>query len=757
MSGYNTDPSFYIVSGHGADQGFTEDEAYALLAGLDDTSSTAVMPMVAAVDSDKEEHTGAMVALVPSTADIERLIVEDGEPAEELHLTLMFLGEAADISENTRKQIITAMERYASAPMTAQGFSVNVFNPTASNSCIVLGVGNDDGSLQELQSNVASSIRGLAGLTIPDQHTPWIPHVTLAYTDEFGALEELATRVGPITFDKIRIAFGGEVHDIPLGEPVTASVEVEELAERDVNAPGGGHSLRNYWTKGEGAVKIRWGTDGSFARCVALLGEKVRDPQGLCAEYHKAATGEWPAEKGVESGVTMMEFTTEGVILTAAQAVKQAEDEPWEGVLTVEGEESGDGRLFGHGSLDWAEMPMPLMYQPASVGGHDASVLAGAITFAARKGNTVFGRGHIFGNMLDSEYGDGIRNMMETGGVSVDVDKVKDADVEMVFAESDGAPNIMAKPELTVFHRGRIRGATLVAFPAFVEAKLSFTNTEMVTAAAEKSCGCKDDEDGEYSIEVQGVLIASGERPSHTITIPNVPPAEWFSEPTDVQAKGALTITDEGRVFGWLAPAGVTHRSVRKTVPMGANVDYTRFMKGETIVAGGSRVVSGVITGNCGHADTENYGTLANRKKHYDDSCSVFANIAVGQRPGKGVWVAGALRHGVTAEQVAAAMGCTLSGDWQPHPDRPGVQEFIAALLVPVPGFAMARTQASVKYEDGALVAAAIPVQFGEEVKRSELEIASDLMNEFKTMLLASLDLDPQSRKDAVLAELEME
>ena len=753
MSGFEQDPSFYVVSGFGADQGFTEDEAYALLAGLDSSSSEAIMPMVAAVDSDGEEHTGAMVALVPSDADIERLTVEGGEPADQLHLTLMFLGEAADISENARKQIIAAVERYADAPMSAQGFSVNVFNPTASNSCIVLGVGNDDGSLQELQSNVASSLGGLAGLQIPAQHTPWIPHVTLQYTDEFDGIEELSSRTGPITFDRIRVAFGNEVHDIPLGEPVTASAEVEELAERDVNAPGGGHSLRNYWTKGEGAAKIGWGTDGSFARCVSHLGKHVRDPQGLCAEYHKAATGEWPAEKGVESGGIMMEFTTEGVILTAAQKVATSEDEPWEGVLTVEGEESGDGRLFGLGSLDWAELPMPLMYQPASVGGHDASVLAGAITFAARKDSQIFGRGHIFGNMLDGEHGDGIRNMMKTGGVSVDVDKVKDADVEMVFAEGEEGAGFMAKPTLTVFHRGRIRGATLVAFPAFVEAKLSFTNTEMMTASGE-NCGCTG-EDGSY------VLTAA----SHTITIPDVPPAEWFSEPVDVQAKGALTITDEGRVFGWLAPAGVTHRSVRKTVPMGANVDYSRFMKGETIVAGGGRVVSGVITGDCGHADTENYGTLANRKKHYDNSCSIFANIAVGQRPGKGVWVAGALRHGVTAEQVATAMGCTLSGDWQPHPDKPGVQEFIAALLVPVPGFAMARKEASVGlqasasvlYQDGVLTAAAIPVQFGEEIKRSESEIAIDLISEFKEMLIASLDLDPQSRKDAVMAELEME
>lgn len=63
-------------------------------------------------------------------------------------------------------------------------------------------------------------------------------------------------------------------------------------------------ALGKYWTRGEGAAKIGWGTDGAYDRCVRLLGAKVPagiDVHGLCANLHKRATGEWPAEKGVES------------------------------------------------------------------------------------------------------------------------------------------------------------------------------------------------------------------------------------------------------------------------------------------------------------------------------------------------------------------------------------------------------------------------------------------------------------------------
>jgi hypothetical protein len=59
--------------------------------------------------------------------------------------------------------------------------------------------------------------------------------------------------------------------------------------------PAPTEQLRIYWTKGEGALKIRWGEGGDFDRCVTHLGKYVRDPKGLCAEYHHEALGIWPA------------------------------------------------------------------------------------------------------------------------------------------------------------------------------------------------------------------------------------------------------------------------------------------------------------------------------------------------------------------------------------------------------------------------------------------------------------------------------
>lgn len=71
----------------------------------------------------------------------------------------------------------------------------------------------------------------------------------------------------------------------------------------ELEAQGNAEQLREYWTTGPGAAKIRWGTDGSFDRCVRLLNEYMTtdQAQGYCALLHKRATGEYPAEKGVPS------------------------------------------------------------------------------------------------------------------------------------------------------------------------------------------------------------------------------------------------------------------------------------------------------------------------------------------------------------------------------------------------------------------------------------------------------------------------
>ncbi len=65
----------------------------------------------------------------------------------------------------------------------------------------------------------------------------------------------------------------------------------------DLGEADSDRKLRKYWVSGAGAAKINWGVAGDFKRCVAALSRYVKDPEGLCNSYHKAATGVYPGQE----------------------------------------------------------------------------------------------------------------------------------------------------------------------------------------------------------------------------------------------------------------------------------------------------------------------------------------------------------------------------------------------------------------------------------------------------------------------------
>lgn len=216
-----TSPLFELVEER---PGLSLGEAYALLAGAGPQTSSVPKIVVAAA----EVHTGAMVALVPSNADAKRLRMKDGEPIDQLHTTLAYLGDADDISNKTRKTLVARLRALVvDAPIKiikAEGFGLSVFNPPGverddgkdRDTCLVLQLSGDE--LARVHTLVSNVVGRLDGLKLPEQPKPWIPHVTLTYVDELDAaqLVNAARRAGPVTFDRLRLAFAGDVVDVPL-------------------------------------------------------------------------------------------------------------------------------------------------------------------------------------------------------------------------------------------------------------------------------------------------------------------------------------------------------------------------------------------------------------------------------------------------------------------------------------------------------------------------------------------------------------
>lgn len=445
---------------------------------------------------------------------------------------------------------------------------------------------------------------------------------------------------------------------------------------------------------------------------------------------------------------------------------------PWSGVLVVEGVPTGDGRQFATGSLTWPEVgettsleiPLGWMYERAHGGmSTDKVALVGRIDTITRKGNELYGTGLID---LDSHWGREAARLMGTrdapgflAGVSIDADDPADPhgmNVEYVFPEScalaepvpeDDMPGesedempldpACMMPEMEIYHSGRIRAATLVDIPAYVEARLYLDQPVPEGTAVEADA-------------LAMPVVAS----SFTMTIPDLPPTEWFDEPRDEPEIGAITITDEGRIFGYLAPKHVAHRGIRDkrvTVPMG-NVDYGIWMNRVTIADDGrggfARIATGPITMDCGHAAASPRVVGAARREHYDNSCSIVATVRVGENS-RGVWISGAVLPDVTPDQVRRMMACQLSGDWGPHREKPGKRELAGALLVPVPGFPK-RSKGFMSMKAGQLDHVAVPVRFGRVVEPQPVSFGADAAAE---RIAASIGRDRESRVRAFAAQ----
>jgi hypothetical protein len=77
----------------------------------------------------------------------------------------------------------------------------------------------------------------------------------------------------------------------------------ETLGEYAAKSPGGlklEMAGKRYWSHGEGAARIGWGTDGDFLRCVRLVTEEgvpAHESKGYCAERHHEALGVWPGQE----------------------------------------------------------------------------------------------------------------------------------------------------------------------------------------------------------------------------------------------------------------------------------------------------------------------------------------------------------------------------------------------------------------------------------------------------------------------------
>lgn len=382
---------------------------------------------------------------------------------------------------------------------------------------------------------------------------------------------------------------------------------------------------------------------------------------------------------------------------------------PWEGVLAVEDQVTGDGREFAGGALSWPDTIEPgevllRWNKEDSHGGepHTTAVTVGRIDSIWRDGTKIMGKG-VFD--LGSDDGAEAHRRVEQKflrGVSIDADSIGNADVEFVWPESAGADEeadplamLFAQPEKVIYHGGRIRAATLCDIPAFAEAYIALTDdTGAVVAGGAPSVE-------EYT-EVQSAIAAERAKslpPRDRLKATLVahggpewkPPAEWFENP-QLSQPTTIHVTEDGRVFGHAAQWGACHIGFMDVCTQPPREDdFPYFATGELVTDNGKIVTVGQITVTANHADL--YVGAGPAKEHYENTGNAIADVAVGADR-TGIWVAGAIRPNADPMLVheLRASG-EVSGDWR----RIGGQHRLVGLLgVNVGGFVVPRMKARV-------------------------------------------------------------
>lgn len=234
-------------------------------------------------------------------------------------------------------------------------------------------------------------------------------------------------------------------------------------------------------------------------------------------------------------------------------------------------------------------------------------------------------------------------------------------------------------PHLTLAYQEGDAVAALANDPA-IGMPLTFDAVSLVIGDARTDYPLTGQGSGdEDSVDTPGAITASAAGMA-----PLTPPRDWFHvpEPDGVQL---LTVTDDGQVYGHLAPWGACHTAGGCDVrPPDSDSGYGYFHTGSVRTAEGEDVQTGVLTIDAFHAGVQLAHSAA--VDHYAHTGCGAADLRLSD--GKyGVWCCGALRPDVSASAVRKLRGGGLSGDWRPVDGNRFKPELIGVLAVNSRGF----------------------------------------------------------------------
>jgi len=186
---------------------------------------------------DRSEDPGVMVALRLPQATAKDIAIEGGEPPEQLHVTLAYLGRMSAVAPDGLMAAADALSRIATSPILRGVLSgIGRFSATeTSDGKDVLVRLVDVPGLTALRAKLIDALKD-RDIEVCTEHD-FLPHLTLAYIDP-GKQIDLRSKIQDVYFDAIALSVNNADTMFPLGQadPLTEAKEAAGKA-RDQESP----------------------------------------------------------------------------------------------------------------------------------------------------------------------------------------------------------------------------------------------------------------------------------------------------------------------------------------------------------------------------------------------------------------------------------------------------------------------------------------------------------------------------------------
>lgn len=399
---------------------------------------------------------------------------------------------------------------------------------------------------------------------------------------------------------------------------------------------------------------------------------------------------------------------------------------PFEGIIAIEGQLTGDGRLLDRGALRWESGPWPVKFRREDM--THAGAVVGEVTRIWRDGDNIRAAGVLHSESTDSQTLAEVNRLIEllesgSVGVSVGLDdetvelRVKKEAYDEMVAEMEAWMNdeVPEPEDPETDEDGRVildRFSVDEWVQAFTDARVREVSVVDVAALADAGVEVEPalvDEEGEpvaasivlvdtiglaaaLSVEDRAIAFANPEFGADGDADPRL---VWQTpqRPEEVGGWGCpLTIEEDGCLYGHATLRYRCHGSFSSCLPPpDSGGDFSRFLTGEA--------VPGIPTGPI-ILDTD-HGIAQGRVKSETwlaDTGRAVADVTVGHDR-HGMWVAGRIRPGITDRELASLRGSTLSAEWHPIGAK---LRLIGILAVNAPGYLVQRHGVAASYTIGA-------------------------------------------------------